>query len=1747
MPRHEDRTGTGGAGPGAPASRGALLLPGDPPGPQQAPGNPPGEPCPGPALEVFPVAIGRYDDPDLPDLDVDTPVGRLLELLSGFGAAHVRWQGAADARDADAVETRLRSWARPARPGNSFLYWVGHGWSDGLTASLAHGASPRDVRTFGLTPAQLAEPIRSRQATAGGAWSVVVVDTCRSDRFVRLVNSDLDRSPEDVGNVLLVGVSGDGGTSLGRFVDALERSLNDTFRTATRIRLLALADDLHRQLPGSVCVARDLGRAALTRSAPPVASLSGRLDRIRYLEEVLEGLTPDQRRHFLAKAQGAEHGEISWFFEGRARERSRVLHWLDGHRTGTLVVTGPAGSGKSAFLGHLLVHSLPQLRESLARRGLVEALPAGERPPDDVFDHVVHLAGLTVREAVERIARGAGLRTLPSGHDPSLGVANDLDRLCAHLAGRDAPFTLLLDALDESVDPLNLAHGVLSRLSAQPGVRMIVGTRSSTTETPDHPAGDDDLLRALDSISPGAQRPPPAVVHVGRDVQAIRRYVGRRLTEARDHPSQRSLPLHLSGPTDEQIAEAASTVARLDRHFLFARLTVHELLHTPSLLSPGRAGSLRRLLAGTHRDLFGAALARLRDQDDAFGPLLHALALARGRGLPIADDVWGAVAAALAPDPSTPHPSARPDPDGPARCPGVPSVSRRAVRDLLERAAAYIAVDVERGRTVYRLAHRTFAEHLTGTERGGHRDRTRAAEALLEAARRHRPDGLPDYLRRHLSGHVADAGLWEALAAVPRVLDGLDPGALTADVARTLFGRGRIPAPVAGVVANGPELLEAHPDDRAGLRHLGTLTHCDCGRLTEPASPWGVSGTGLERRSVHLRLPGHTGNVNDVRPFSFPGGRRILVSAGDDATLRLWDPATLDPVCDPLRGHEGTVEALCVLRAPGGSTLIASGGQDGTVRLWDPLIESTIGGPMTGHAGPVWGLCQARMPDGRPLLSSTGIDGTVRLWDPLARRAVGDPLTGHVGAVSHVCPFPRPRGDLLVTTGTAGTVRLWDPMNRRAVGDPLTGHAGAVWKACVVRGPQGTPLVAGVGEDGTVRLWDPEAGAAVGGPILGHTGIVFGACAVPVRGRQLLATAGTDGTVRLWDPTTRAAVAEPLTGHAGTVFNVQAVPGPCRDPLLATAGDDGSVRLWDLARALRGRRRPRASSRGGCGRTVIAYGGCAVEGRDGSVLLATAGADGSVRLWDPVSCVAVGRAMRGHDGAVRGICAVGGTAGGGRLLATAGVDGSVRLWDPVSCVAAGAALTGHDGVVFSVCSLPVPPRGTLLASAGADGSVRLWDPVSCSAVGAALTGHTGSVFGVCPVRRVGGRTLLASAGTDGSVRLWDPVSCSAVGAALTGHTGIVAGLCPLPGPDGNDLVTSTGYDGSIRLWDTTTRSEVGSPLGGHPDAVGATATVAGRGTGGAPLLLAGERGLRLWTSRRARAWPRSGPRPPEGVCALATLPPDGGVPAGAPGSRLVLGTADGGITTVDAATGRVLAPSAPAGIGPVLALRVLSRQTGIVAAGGGSGGIVLWDPGAGRPVAGPWPAHPAPVRDLCPFDLPGGPALASAGQDATIRLWDLTGPGPVARGTLRGHAGWVWSLHALPARGPREDPLLASGGADGTVRLRRLLAPTSAGRVLLGHADQVRAVRFVEGACGRCLLVSGGHDGTVRLWDPDTGLALRTIRLGIGVHCLVRRPHDRASCRRTDAGAVLGVGTREGIVVLELDRCLFDGPTACRR
>ncbi|MGH3781180.1 MAG: NACHT and WD repeat domain-containing protein, partial [Pseudonocardiaceae bacterium] len=316
-------------------------------------------------------------------------------------------------------------------------------------------------------------------------------------------------------------------------------------------------------------------------------------------------------------------------------------------------------------------------------------------------------------------------------------------------------------------------------------------------------------------------------------------------------------------------------------------------------------------------------------------------------------------------------------------------------------------------------------------------------------------------------------------------------------------------------------------------------------------------------------------------------------------------------------------------------------------------------------------------------------------------------------------------------------------------------------------------------------------------------------------------------TAAMWSGTSHRS----LTGHDHDVRAVCAVPLADGRTLVASAGIDATVRLWDPVTGQQ------------IGEPLIGHGGVwPVPLIDGRTLLASGAGGGTVRLWDPVTGHPVGEPLAGHTDQVSAVCAVP-LADGRTLLASTGHDATVRLWDPVTGQQIGEPLTGHNGSVYGLCSVPLADGRTLMASAGIDGTVRLWDPVTGQQIGEPLTGHIVPVYAVCSVSLANGRTLMASAGMDKAVRLWDPVTGQQIGGRLIGHNSWVLGVCSVSLADGRTLLASAG-DKTVRLWEPIlTGRLIGAPLTGHTGGVSAVCAV--------PLadgrtLLAIASGLKVW-------------------------------------------------------------------------------------------------------------------------------------------------------------------------------------------------------------------------------------------------------------------------------------------------------------
>ncbi|WP_432077083.1 hypothetical protein [Streptomyces wuyuanensis] len=1346
-------------------------------------------------------------------------------LLEPFGGRIDSWPVPAEDRGADAVDQRLEEWSAPPVIGDTFLYWVGHGWSNGGSVTLlAHALSPAELTQKGIGPEVLLRSLTSRQCQEGAGWAVVIIDACSSSDFVDRMYSEALRDRE-ARNFLLVATAAEGSTALGAFRRVLTTVLTGTFRTQDTIDLHDLAKELQRNLNGcSVHIRADVGGAALRRAVPTLAGrMQASLDTVTDIEKVLENLTDDERRHFVPKASGAELGEQNWYFEGREDERRRILSWLGSAEGGMLVVTGAAGSGKSALLGHVVVHSRRELADVLIEHQKLAPLPEGSLPPYDVFDSVLHLTGATPRTVVQRIAESAGL-----GNPPDVTIGEQ----CAWLVERfrtadrraggqtsgahaDVRFTLLVDALDEAHRPLLIAERILSPLADVPGVRVVVGTRRSTDEGPDLPAPEDaDLMDALGADGNGNRQ----TLNVSRDPAAMRQYIRNRLHAAR---------VRLDAEP-AQIDRTAEALSSLDREFLYGRLAVHEIISNPEL-----AADPAPLLACDHRQLFARAVERLTEQAPCNRLLLEALALAQGRGLPIADGVWAGVATALADNPDV-----------------TVTVTDDDITELLSTAAPYLMLDTESGQSMYRLAHRTFSEHFTRTvPPSAHDDRHRRITAYLAGS----PNGPESeqrpnpYVVQHLPTHAGLAGPdgWQVLADRPRLLDRLSPSAVVASVMLRALGRFELPPAVAGVLFAWEQLTTADARDRRGLRELASL-RCTPEtvvqrfgrRSSDPDAAWSVAWGQLKRHAPHLRLTGHTGSVQTVVAFTDASRRVLLASGSDDGTVLIWDPVRGEAVGDPVTLHEGAVLSITEFGAPGGRILLATGGADGTVRIWDPVRGEAVGESLTGHDDWVRSVAAFEDADGQTLLATGGGDGTVRVWEPLTGKelAVGGldkymthwdlitdektermEKTGHEGDVYSVVAFDGPDGQdrhvLLASAGDDGTVRIWDPATGEETTDPLIGHDGAVFSVAAFKGRGGRTLLASGGEDGTVRIWNPDTGRQIMAPLEGHDEPVLAVGTLVEETEAgakttLLVTAGGDNSVRLWDPTGGQPVTAPLTGHESWVKALSPVPPLSgTHELLATGGDDHTLRIWAPHDG-----RPAAALFDDAvttTRTVTAF-----SGEEEQTLIAAVDADGVLRVFDPAEGEQVDELQTEHDGDVLTVTAVRVRQDDEERLvfATGAEDGVLRLWDAATGAMTGEVVTDHAGGMRALSAFVGFGGRSFLATGGEDEVVRLWDPSTGEKTGEMVTEHAGGVRSLSAFVGLGGQSLLATAGADGVVRRWNLTTGQTVGEPFA-HPGLTS-VQPYRLPDHEAMLVTGDDDGTVRLWNCETGAEtLRIPLG----------------------------------------------------------------------------------------------------------------------------------------------------------------------------------------------------------------------------------------------------------------------------------------------------------------------------------------------
>jgi WD40 repeat protein len=142
--------------------------------------------------------------------------------------------------------------------------------------------------------------------------------------------------------------------------------------------------------------------------------------------------------------------------------------------------------------------------------------------------------------------------------------------------------------------------------------------------------------------------------------------------------------------------------------------------------------------------------------------------------------------------------------------------------------------------------------------------------------------------------------------------------------------------------------------------------------------------------------------VTAVAALVLPDGTPVAVTGSDDATVRVWNLATGQPLGEPVTGHTYTVTAVAALVLPDGTPVAVTGSLDAKVRVWNLATGQPLGPPLTGHTRTVRAVAALVLPDGTPVAVTGSDDATVRVWSLTTGQAYAAqlPLPSFVSALA---------------------------------------------------------------------------------------------------------------------------------------------------------------------------------------------------------------------------------------------------------------------------------------------------------------------------------------------------------------------------------------------------------------------------------------------------------------------------------------------------------------------------------------------------------------------------------------------------------------------------------------------------------------------------------------------------------------------------------------------------------------------------
>ncbi|OWZ19994.1 U3 small nucleolar RNA-associated protein [Phytophthora megakarya] len=562
-----------------------------------------------------------------------------------------------------------------------------------------------------------------------------------------------------------------------------------------------------------------------------------------------------------------------------------------------------------------------------------------------------------------------------------------------------------------------------------------------------------------------------------------------------------------------------------------------------------------------------------------------------------------------------------------------------------------------------------------------------------------------------------------------------------------------------------------------------------------------------------------------VLAMGFDPSGTLLATGGSDRTVKVFD-VDKGFCTHNFRGHAGIV-TLVQFHPDAAKLSLVSASDDATVRVWDLYTQKQVA-CIQDHMSLVTSVAFSE--DGYTMLSA-GRDKVVNFWD-LRDQKLSKTVLVHeaveglvVVPKSFKCVTNAAAGKAqddkaihFLTAGEKGVLRLWRSSGSacETLFTQKSDSSSALTYADLLLSSTRREVVI-VSSEQNFLIFNENLARRT--QIIGYNDDILNLKYIPKADASgapsdVLAVATNSEQIRLLNRSTLSC--ELLSGHTDIVMALAVSPD---GRWLVSASKDRTARLWDL-RPTGGKKMGKTLPRcvASCAGHTETLGAIAISQRatsfpTGAAFFVTGSSDKTLKMWSlqPLAgayatpakpaptelTISTLGAVKAHDKDVNALA----VSPNDRFIASASQDKLIKVWHSQQG-GAGRLLTlagvcrGHKRGVWAVEFSPVDQ---CLASASGDKTVKVWSAKDFSCL-KTFEGHTASVLNV--QFACAGMQLL-SAGADGLVKLWT-IKSNECEATLDNHEDKIWALAV--SKDSSEMV-SGGADSTINLWRDFTEEE----------------------------------------------------------------------------------------------------------------------------------------------------------------------------------------------------------------------------------------------------------------------------------------------------------------------------------------------------